>query len=68
MSEGSLVRNPGFEELGEWLQYLGLLPAGEDTADTPVQEKLKDGILLCQLVNKIKPGSIEDVRCYIFFS
>lgn len=49
----------GLSDLREWLESLGLTLLPEQ--DTPVKEQLRDGILLCQLVNKIRPGSVETV-------
>lgn len=62
MSGDSLVRNIGLEELAEWLESLGLVPADGESSDRPIQKRLKDGILLCQLINRIKPGSVDEVR------
>lgn len=44
-------------ELHEWITTLGLSLDPEDS----LQEQLRDGILLCQLVNRIKPGSVDNV-------
>lgn len=63
MSRGSVVRNLGLEEFEEWLEGLGVMPATPQTdKHTPLMERLKDGIFLCQLVNVVRPGSVEDVR------
>ncbi len=55
MSGGSIVLQPSFLQLGEWAVSLG------EEVQAPFQEKIKDGILLCKLMNRIKPGSIEEV-------
>jgi len=49
----------GLSELRDWLVELGLSLQPE--AELPVREQLRDGVLLCQLVNKLKPGSVETV-------
>lgn len=49
----------GPHELAEWLEALGLPVEGED--ESRLRDQLVDGVLLCQLVNKIKPGSVEIV-------
>ncbi len=46
-------------ELRAWLEALGVSLLPEE--DTPVKEQLRDGVLLCQLVNKIRPGSVDTV-------
>lgn len=61
MSGGAVVKTLGLEELEQWLEGLGLFQSGEGEKDTPIQERLKDGILLCQLANLIRPGSVEEV-------
>ena len=49
----------GEDEFQEWLGSLGLVsPGGEDR---PFREQIRDGVLLCQLVNKIRPGSVDIV-------
>ena len=55
----SVVRNLGLEEFGEWMEGLGLLPA--DPPGMSLRERLRDGIFLCQLVNMVRPGAVEDV-------
>ena len=61
------VRNLGLEEFEEWLEGLGVMPAptqeGSVSSDkhTPLMERLRDGIFLCQLINVIRPGSVEEV-------
>lgn len=63
MSRDSVVRTLGPEELEEWLSGLGVLPPlAEGDKDTSIQERLRDGIALCQLVNRVKPGSVDGVR------
>ena len=59
MSSGKNYPQLGEEEFQEWLTGLGLLsPGGEDR---PFREQIRDGVLLCQLVNKIRPGSVDIV-------
>ncbi|KAL5476258.1 hypothetical protein EMCRGX_G026181 [Ephydatia muelleri] len=45
-------------ELHEWITTLGLSLDPDDS----IQEQLRDGILLCQLVNRIKPGSVDNIK------
>ncbi len=75
MSSGSIVKTVGVPELQEWLVSLGLLDISEeerrgseagDGCDVgasvgAIREKLRDGVVLCHLVNKIKPGSVDKV-------
>ena len=44
-------------DLQEWLVTLGLPVDQED----PLSDQLSDGIVLCQLMNRIKPGSVDNV-------
>ena len=61
----SVVQTLGAEELEEWLLYLGVLPPlPEGQGKESMRERLKDGIALCQLMNKVKPGSVDEVRLY----
>ena len=48
-------------DLQEWFVSVGL-GVGAEEEEGAVAEQLKDGVLLCQLVNKIKPNSVEVVR------
>lgn len=48
-------------DLREWLEALGLTVEAEE--ERPLREQISDGVLLCQLVNRIKPGSVETVSC-----
>lgn len=50
----------GEGEIREWLEQLSLVSSGEE-ASVPVRELIRDGVLLCQLVNKIRPGSVDTV-------
>ena len=52
------VESLTLSDLGEWFLAMGLDVEGPDAA---VAEQLRDGVILCHLVNKIKPGSIEVV-------
>ncbi|KAL9642979.1 hypothetical protein ABK040_010671 [Willaertia magna] len=45
-------------EVKEWIEAV----TGERFASNDFQESLKDGILLCKLINKIKPGAIKKVN------
>ena len=51
------------QEAVQWIEkVLGeKVFAGAKGADA-VQEKLKDGVILCNLVNKIKPGSVKKIN------
>lgn len=52
----------GEGEVREWLEQLSLLPSGEEESSVrPLRELIRDGVLLCQLVNKIRPGSVDTV-------
>ena len=46
------------EEIHDWLNNAGLLPERKDAS---FAELLKDGISLCRLINRIKPGSVTNV-------
>ena len=50
--------------LYEWMTSLGVsLPErGEGDGEESSRNGLRDGVALCHLVNKIKPGSVENVR------
>lgn len=58
--DDSIVRSLGPEELEEWLLGLGVLPPTD--REMSIHDRLRDGIALCQLVNRVKPGSVDEVR------
>ena len=78
MSGHSFVKTVGLPELSEWLESLGLLDVGEpgdaggganggsnsggNSGEEEFRNKLRDGIALCQLVNKVRPGYVDNVR------
>lgn len=77
MSSGSVVKTVGVREFQEWLVSLGLLEPSEvqgterGAEDFDVRDKLRDGVVLCHLVNKIRPGSVDNVRntnCILFLN
>lgn len=47
-------------DLQEWLVAMGL----EVEAEATVAEQLRDGVLLCQLINKIKSSSVDVVSLH----
>ena len=52
----------GEGDVRDWLEQLSLLPSpSSEEASVPVRELIRDGVLLCQLVNKIRPGSVDTV-------
>lgn len=59
-------------QIESWFIALGLLEqrqkATEDEFDSYVQNILKDGSILCRLVNRVKPGTINKVRELLFIS
>ena len=57
MTSTKLLEAASEADLHEWITTLGLSLDPEDS----LQEQLRDGILLCQLVNRIKPGSVDNV-------
>ena len=48
------------DDFQEWLVSLSLLSSVAE--EKPFREQIRDGVILCQLVNKIRPGSVETVR------
>lgn len=48
-------------DLQEWFVAMGLEIEAEDEGS--IAKRLRDGVLLCQLVNKIKSSSVEVVSC-----
>jgi len=56
---GGTTRNEGEEmEILEWISRV----LGESLPDEDFATLLKDGILLCRLMNKIQPGSVKRVK------
>jgi len=53
-------------QIESWFVALGLLEQRPKTAesefDSYLQNILKDGSILCRLVNRVKPGTINKVR------
>ena len=67
MSVSKAPETLGLGEFREWLESLGLSLEAEE--ENPLQRQLGDGVLLCQLINKIKAGSVENVsifRCFCY--
>ncbi len=53
-------RSPGLEKaVLEWVFSVIEEPLPEGAG---YEETLKDGVVLCKLVNKVKPGAIDKVR------
>lgn len=50
------------EQLEEWLLGLGVLPPLAEGDAATLHERLKDGIALCQLINRVKSGGVDEVR------
>ena len=51
-------------DVREWAQALGIEAASAAEDEAAVAEHLRDGVLLCHLVNKIRPGSVELVSSF----
>ncbi|KAJ8270325.1 hypothetical protein GJAV_G00113020 [Gymnothorax javanicus] len=45
------------EELRDWVEEVTGMPIGEN-----FQRGLKDGVILCELINKLQPGSIKKIN------
>ena len=66
----SAVMNPE-ERVVTWLISLGVLDSPKKTICDPeefLKSSLKNGVVLCKLINRLRPGSVEKVReiCSIF--
>uniref|UniRef100_A0A8C7PKK1 Osteoclast-stimulating factor 1 n=1 Tax=Oncorhynchus mykiss TaxID=8022 RepID=A0A8C7PKK1_ONCMY len=58
------------EQTVTWLITLGVLESPKKTISDPegfLQSSLKDGVVLCKLVERLRPGSVEKVRSYLIF-
>ena len=59
-------------EIESWFVALGLLEQRQKTADDEfdsyLQNILKDGSILCRLVNRVKPGTINKVKSDLLIS
>lgn len=47
------------DQLKTWLGELGINVTLNEDED--FQDGLRDGVVLCQLVNQVKPGSVDEV-------
>ena len=59
MSRSEKGESVNEQDLEEWLRALGL--DVEPEHERPMAEQLRDGVVLCQLVNRIKPNCVETV-------
>ena len=50
------------EDIKKWMIELEIYKEEEDVDVDRFRESLRDGVLLCQLANRIKPDSVADVR------
>lgn len=60
----SSVMNPE-ERIVTWLISLGVLDSPKKTICDPeefLKSSLKNGVVLCKLINRLRPGSVEKVR------
>lgn len=58
------VMNPE-ERVVTWLISLGVLDSPKKTIGDPeefLKSSLKNGVVLCKLINRLRPGSVEKVR------
>lgn len=46
------------QEIIEWIEAV----LGEKLPGQPYEDVLRDGIILCQLINKIAPGSVNKIQ------
>uniref|UniRef100_A0A6Q2YKW0 Osteoclast-stimulating factor 1 n=1 Tax=Esox lucius TaxID=8010 RepID=A0A6Q2YKW0_ESOLU len=56
------------EQTVTWLITLGVLESPKKTISDPegfLQSSLKDGVVLCKLVERLRPGTVEKVRSYL---
>lgn len=52
------------DQFKSWLSERGISVLSDHDAASDFQDGLRDGVVLCQLVNQVKPGSIEDVSAW----
>lgn len=53
------------EQIVTWLISLGVLDSPKKTICDPeefLKSSLKNGVVLCKLINRLMPGSVEKVR------
>lgn len=52
------------EDLRQWMTELGIEANlnSEEEEEIDFRKWLRDGVVLCQLINCIRPGSVEEVR------
>lgn len=65
----NVTMNPA-EQTVTWLITLGVLESPKKTISDPegfLQASLKDGVVLCKLLERLRPGSVEKVRSYQYF-
>ena len=59
-------------EIESWFVALGLLEqrqtASDHESDSYLRDILKDGSILCRLVNRLKPGTVNKVRVGLFIN
>ena len=60
MAASGQARRLDEQDLYEWMMQLGVSLRPEEQAGN-FSSQLRDGVVLCHLVNRLRPGSVEDV-------
>lgn len=50
------------EQEQEILDWIGQVLGETMPANVPYEDQLKDGVVLCNLINKISPGSVKKIQ------
>lgn len=55
------ITDPDAQQKQELLEWIGAV-VGEKLPAGPFEKVLKDGVVLCKLINKLKPGSVKKIH------
>jgi hypothetical protein len=59
---GSCSQAKNKEQEQEVLEWIGQVLGEKMPTNIPYEDQLKDGVVLCNLINKISPGSVKKIQ------